>query len=58
MLKIQDSLIALSYLSFRREHANAFSELNDPIDQKERFLSQMDEKDAGNEEVYERTKTS
>ncbi|MDU3925068.1 MAG: amino acid--tRNA ligase-related protein, partial [Staphylococcus aureus] len=37
----------------RREHANAFSELNDPIDQKERFLSQMDEKDAGNEEVYE-----
>lgn len=37
----------------RREHANAFSELNDPIDQKERFLSQMDEKDAGNDEVYE-----
>lgn len=37
----------------RREHANAFSELNDPIDQKQRFLSQMDEKDAGNEEVYE-----
>lgn len=37
----------------RREHANAFSELNDPIDQKERFLAQMDEKDAGNEEVYE-----
>ncbi|QWQ38472.1 lysine--tRNA ligase [Gemella sp. zg-570] len=37
----------------KREHANAFSELNDPIDQKERFLAQMDEKDAGNEEVYE-----
>ncbi|AME09924.1 MULTISPECIES: lysine--tRNA ligase [Gemella] len=37
----------------RREHANAFSELNDPIDQKQRFLDQMDEKDAGNEEVYE-----
>ena len=39
--------------SVRRQHANAFSELNDPIDQKERFLAQMDEKDAGNEEVYE-----
>lgn len=37
----------------KREHANAFSELNDPIDQKERFLAQMTEKDAGNEEVYE-----
>lgn len=37
----------------KREHANAFSELNDPIDQKERFLSQADEKDAGNEEIYE-----
>ncbi|MBF0714023.1 lysine--tRNA ligase [Gemella sp. GH3] len=37
----------------RREHANAFSELNDPIDQKERFLSQISEKDAGNDEIYE-----
>ena len=37
----------------RREHANAFSELNDPIDQKERFLAQVDEKDAGNDEIYE-----
>lgn len=37
----------------KREHANAFSELNDPIDQKERFLAQIDEKDAGNEEIYE-----
>jgi len=36
-----------------RELANGFNELNDPIDQKERFLAQMDEKDAGNEEVYE-----
>ena len=53
MLKIQDSQTVLSYFIVRREHANAFSELNDPIDQKERFLSQMDEKDAGNEEVYE-----
>lgn len=37
----------------KREHANAFSELNDPIDQKERFLTQVDEKDSGNEEIYE-----
>lgn len=32
-----------------REHANAFSELNDPIDQKERFLSQVKLRDCGDE---------
>jgi lysyl-tRNA synthetase, class II len=36
---------------YGREMANAFSELNDPIDQKERFLSQVDAKNAGNEEA-------
>ncbi len=36
---------------YGREMANAFSELNDPIDQKERFLAQMDAKNAGNEEA-------
>ena len=36
-----------------REYANAFSELNNPIDQKERFLSQLKEKDLGNDEANE-----
>ncbi|MFU1789781.1 lysine--tRNA ligase [Mammaliicoccus sciuri] len=36
-----------------REHANAFTELNDPIDQRERFEAQMKEKDQGNDEAHE-----
>lgn len=35
-----------------REHANAFSELNDPIDQKERFLAQLAEREKGNDEAH------
>ncbi|MEX1385745.1 lysine--tRNA ligase [Hydrogenibacillus schlegelii] len=35
-----------------REHANAFSELNDPIDQRERFLAQLKERELGNEEAH------
>ena len=35
------------------EYGNAFSELNDPIDQKERFLSQLEERKAGNDEANE-----
>ena len=34
-----------------REIANGFSELNDPIDQAERFLEQVKAKDAGDEEA-------
>lgn len=35
-----------------REHANAFTELNDPIDQRARFEAQVAERDAGNEEAH------
>ena len=33
------------------EYANAYSELNDPIDQRERFIEQLKEKSLGNEEA-------
>ncbi|SHF50070.1 lysine--tRNA ligase [Caloramator proteoclasticus] len=37
---------------FGREIANAYSELNDPIDQKERFLQQLRERELGDDEAY------
>jgi len=36
-----------------KEIANAFSELNDPLDQLERFQGQMSAKDAGDDEAHE-----
>lgn len=35
-----------------REHANAFTELNDPIDQRERFEAQLLEREHGNDEAH------
>ncbi|MCU9594355.1 lysine--tRNA ligase [Caldibacillus thermolactis] len=35
-----------------REHANAFTELNDPIDQRERFEAQLKEREKGNDEAH------
>ncbi len=36
-----------------REHANAFTELNDPIDQRQRFEAQLVERAQGNEEAHQ-----
>jgi len=35
-----------------REHANAYSELNDPIDQKDRFIKQMQQREKGDDEAH------
>ncbi len=36
-----------------KEYGNAFTELNDPVDQRERFLAQLKEKELGNDEANE-----
>lgn len=35
-----------------REHANAFTELNDPIEQRQRFEAQLKEREQGNDEAH------
>ena len=35
-----------------REHANAFTELNDPVDQRQRFEAQLTERELGNDEAH------
>ena len=36
-----------------KEIANAFSELNDPVDQRQRFMGQLGEREAGDDEAHE-----
>lgn len=37
---------------YAREICNGFTELNDPIDQRERFVKQVEERNAGDDEAH------
>ncbi|MHB1393491.1 MAG: lysine--tRNA ligase [Clostridia bacterium] len=52
--KIDDPTMTERFEAFiyAREVANAYSELNDPIDQKERFDQQANDKELGDDEAY------
>ncbi len=51
---VEDSEITDRFEGFiyAREICNGFTELNDPIDQRERFLKQVEERDAGDDEAH------
>ena len=40
------------FFIYGRELANGFTELNDPIDQRERFVEQMKQREAGDDEAH------
>jgi lysyl-tRNA synthetase class 2 len=40
------------FFIYGRDLANGFTELNDPIDQRERFVEQMKQRDAGDDEAH------
>lgn len=52
--KLSDPLLTDRFEFFitGREMANAFSELNDPIDQKQRFLDQQSKREGGDDEAH------